>query len=176
MSEHLRSFVNGLKKSVSRIVNSEQKLIELPIEIQLENNQRRAANATLNDPKPINVRGCTRNLSKNSLSFVVPFIRIGEHYLVSHGEQKRLKLQFELPNGTVRMTVAAERFEMILLHDSVQQYLIGAKIVQINEGDQERYESFLKTNGKAVQKTDEATVNLAHETKKSALSGFLSLF
>ncbi len=172
MSEYLRTLVAGLKKSVNRIANPQQRQIELLIEVALEKAPR-TGNAILHgDAKPLQVTGKTQILDKTKISFVVPFIRIGEEYLVSHGEQKRLKLRFELPNGTVRMTVAPANFEMIFLHDSMQQYLIGAEIVQISEGDQERYQSFLKTNGKIV----ENTVKIGADAKKSPVSSFLSLF
>lgn len=174
MSEYLRTFVAGLKKSVNRIVNPEQREIELLIEVALEKTPR-TGNAILHGgATPLQVTGKTQTLSKNKISFVVPFIRIGEEYLVSHGEQKRLKLTFELPNGTVRMTVAPANFEMIMLHDSMQQYSIGAEIVQISEGDQERYQSFLKTGGRTIETAK--SINLAAETKKSPVSSFLSLF
>lgn len=174
MSEHLRNLVAGLKKSVNRIANPEQRQIELPVEVALEKPPQ-TGNALLHgNSKPLLVTGKTQNLSKNKISFVVPFIRIGEEYLVSHGAQKRLKLVFELPTGTVRMTVAPANFEMIMLHDSMQQYLIGAEIVEISEGDQERYQSFLNINGNAAETNSQS--NFGAETKKSLVSNFFSLF
>lgn len=171
MSERIRSIVAGLRKSLNRIVNPEVREIELPLEIAPEI-KARAGTSTVHNAKPLTVAGRTREMSKTSVSFVVPFIRIGEHYLVGHGEQKRLKLQFELPNGKVRLTIIAEQFKMLQFHDSTPQYLIGGQIVQINEGDAERYNSFL--SGKSTEA--QTAVNLRHEAKKSAVSTFLSLF
>jgi hypothetical protein len=169
MSENLRSLAVGLRKSVKGLVGAPQRQVSMPISVSIDL-ERKTASLSQN-AAALTVSGQTQEMSKNGIAFVLPFVRIGDHYIAGHGgEQKRLKLVLELPNGTVRMTAQTERMEMLELHDSVQQYLIGVKIVEINEGDRERYEDFIKRGDKAVQSN---AADLSSEQKKGSLFGFL---
>jgi hypothetical protein len=125
----------------------------------------------------LSVTGQTQNVSKNGVAFVVPFIRLGDNHLVGHGgEQKRLKLVLEMPNGRVRVTVLAKQFQMIEMHSSVQNYLIETEIVSIYKGDVERYTNFLRYGDKAVSMKNLSALEIAQHAKKSSLLRHFSIF
>lgn len=173
MSKSIRSLAACVSKSVNRLTSAPRLQKRLPVSVSLD--VIRKAGSLLVDSQPLTVTGKTSDLSKTGIGFVLPFIRLGEHYLAGHGgEQKRLKIILELPTGTIRMTVTTERYEMIQLHDSVQQYLIGANIVEINEGDRERYEHFLLHGGKTA--STQTAVNLQPVKEKRSILSYLSLF
>ena len=175
MSQNIRFLAARFHKSVSRLSSAPRREAKIPLSVSLELD--RAYNGLRKNNQSLTVAGYTADMSKTEIAFVVPFIRLGEDYLVSHGgEQKRLKLVLELPNGTVRMTVETLRYEMIQIHDSVQNYLIGANIVQISEGDAERYENFLRHGEKAANINQNIACELAPAQEKRSLLSYLSIF
>ena len=99
------------------------------------------------------VRGETIDLSETGLAFVVSAIRIKEYYLV--GEGRPLLAELDLPGGKVQMRIIGTRYEQTVIHSSIGQFLIGAKIVQMTATEREIYEDFLsqggKTEGKVLQ-------------------------
>jgi hypothetical protein len=167
MSKGIRSLAASLTKSVAKLIGSPYQQISLPVEISLKVETK--SGGLTKSVEPLTVTGQTHKLSQNEISFVVPFVRIGEQYLAGHGEQKSLKVFFELPNGKVRMTASPVCYEMINLHDSVQQYLITAQIIQISEGDSARYQDFLKRGSKSHQKQTSAD-SVSGDQKTSALT------
>jgi hypothetical protein len=87
--------------------------------------------------------GHTLDLSTNGIALVVPAIRIGEHYLVS-GE-RRLHLKLELPGGPVELNVVPVRYESLEEDPLESGYLIGARIVDVNEPDRPRFTEYVRT-------------------------------
>lgn len=171
MSQNLRSLAERLGKTVKSFSGAPQRQAKLPLNVSIET-AKQTGNLQINNAKPLlSVAGFSHELSKTNVSFVLPFIRLGEHYLAGHGgEQKRLKLILELPNGTIRLTVLTQRYQMIEIHDSVQQYLINAQIAEMNEGDREVYDEFIRRGMKAVS-VDSTEESVAE--KKGSLLGYL---
>lgn len=169
MFKNFRSLATRLINSLSRFSQSPRRAIKVPISVSLDI-ERKNGDPHL-DLKLLTVNGLTQEISKSGIDFVVPFIRLGDHHLAGHGgEQKQLKLVLEMPNGRVRMTVVTKQYQMIEMHSSVQNYLIGTEIVDIYKGDVERYENFLRYGEKAAL-IETAAVKLApHEDKRSLVS------
>jgi PilZ domain len=83
----------------------------------------------------------TLDVSTTGLALIVPAIRIGEHYLA--GDDRRLHLKLELPSGPVEMKVTTVRYES--LEDSKEDsgYLIGARILEMSDGDRASFEKYV---------------------------------
>ncbi len=94
------------------------------------------------------LKGHTLDISDTGIALVVPAIRIGEHYLV--GDDRKLHVQLELSNGPVELTVVPVRYESLGDYGEESGYLVGAKIVELNEADRARFheavKGFLKTS------------------------------
>lgn|SRR5262245_19419619 len=88
------------------------------------------------------VDGHTLDLSTNGIALVVPAIRIGEHYLV--GDDRRLHLKLELPNGPVELNVVPVRYESLEEDPYEMGYLIGARIAEINEPDRSKFSEYVR--------------------------------
>lgn len=98
---------------------------------------------SLSDPKvsPNGARrlpalnGHTLDISTTGIALIVPAIRIGEHYLA--GAERKLYVKLELPTGPIDMKVATVRYEGL---EDDSGYLIGARIVEMNDADRSNYE------------------------------------
>jgi hypothetical protein len=140
MPESIRFLTTRLSESASKLFSAPRKKARLPITVSLE-----IANPTAKSNNPhqkFNVAGFTQDLSRDDINFVLPFIRLGEHYLA--GSEQKLILEIELPERTLRMKATARCYEMMGQHDSVNQYLIGAKITEMNSAEREYLENFIK--------------------------------
>jgi len=87
--------------------------------------------------------GHTSDISTTGMGLIVPAIRIGEHYLV--GEERRLHLKVELPGGPVELNVSPVRYESLEEHYQETGYIIGARIVEMNEPDRARFNEYVTT-------------------------------
>jgi c-di-GMP-binding flagellar brake protein YcgR len=87
------------------------------------------------------LQGHTLDISATGIALVLPAIRIGEYYLT--GEDKRLQLKLELPDGPVEMQVAPVRYESLDEHETERGYVIGVRIVQITQEHQAAYIHYL---------------------------------
>lgn len=88
------------------------------------------------------IAGETCDLSRSGIGFIVPSIRIKEFYLV--GQDRVLNAEIDLPGGKMKMKVVGRRYERVGIHDSVEKYLIGAEIVEMDKDSREAYEHFLR--------------------------------
>ncbi len=87
------------------------------------------------------LKGHTRDLSKNGLALNVPQIHLDGHHLAAEGSE--LELRLELPGGTVPMRVVPRRYERLDESELGCTYLMGVRIVHIDEEDRKRYLSFM---------------------------------
>lgn len=85
--------------------------------------------------------GHTLDISSTGIAMVVSAIRIGEHYLV--GDDRRLFLKLELPDGPVDMNVTPVRYESLDEGHEESGYLIGARITEMSDPDRTRFEEFV---------------------------------
>ena len=87
------------------------------------------------------LKGHTLDLSSTGLALIVPTIIVGEHHLVN--ENRNLNVRLELPDGVVEMQVTPIRYESLDDHRTETGYLIGARIVSIDETDQARFMKYV---------------------------------
>jgi hypothetical protein len=178
MSRNLRSLAARFNQSASRLASAPRRKVEIPLIVSLD--VERKTGSLSKRTETLMVSGFTADASKSGISFVLPCIRLGENYLAGHGgEQKRLNLSLQLSNGAqVRMTVLTCRYEMIEIHDSVQQYKIGAEIIAISESDAGRYFDFLRYGDEtfANQQSELSNGFVAPVKEKRSLLNYLSLF
>jgi PilZ domain len=107
----------------------------------------------LSIPRPLNVNGSnkprhflighTRDISANGLALLVPHAHLNGRHLAADGCS--LDVRLDLGNdATIQMLVVPERYEHLDEGESGCAYLIGAKIVKIDEADQNRYLSYIR--------------------------------
>lgn len=144
----IRNLVSRLNRSVTKQIVAQRRELHLPIKISIIPDRATGRLSSAAVPEPLSIRGETKDLSKTGIAFVVSAIRIKEYYLV--GENRTLKAEIDLPDGTkLQMQLIGQRYEQINIHDSVSEYLIGARITQMNENERDVFEEFLKTGGKS---------------------------
>lgn len=84
------------------------------------------------------LNGHTLDVSATGLALVVPAIRIGEHYLA--GDDRKLHVKLELPDGAVEMRVTTVRYESL---EDGTGYLIGARILEMSESDRASFDKYV---------------------------------
>jgi hypothetical protein len=93
--------------------------------------------------------GETVDMSETGIGFLVSSIRIKERYLV--GQERALNVELDLAGKRVRMRVLGVRYERVGIHVSVEKYLVGAAIIEMDEADRAAYERFLDNGKKLLQ-------------------------
>jgi c-di-GMP-binding flagellar brake protein YcgR len=88
------------------------------------------------------LKGHTRDLSIDGLALLVPQIHLNGHHLAADGRQLELKLELGL-DAPIRMRVIPRRYERLDESELGCAYLIGARIVEINQEDGLRYQNFI---------------------------------
>lgn len=129
MPELARSLVSQLRRFVGDRRRSKRRKVQLPFSLTLSG----AATGANGSRRSDSLRGHTLDVSSTGLALVVPAILLGEHHLI--GENRRLKVRLELPNGPVEMQVIPIRYESLEDHKTETGYLIGVKIVEIADED-----------------------------------------
>lgn len=129
MPELARSLVSQLRRFVGDRRRARRKSARLPFVLSLAGLPGKLNGSR---PGPV-VKGHTLDVSENGVALVVPAILLGEHHLI--GENRKLNVRLELPAGIVEMKVAPIRYESLDEHKTETGYLIGAKIVEMNESD-----------------------------------------
>jgi hypothetical protein len=143
----IRKLVARLNSSVTKQIVAPRREFNVPIKVSIT---PQLNTGKLNmPPAEFSIRGETKDLSKTGIAFIVSSIRIREYYLV--GENRPLNVEVDLPNGKIRMQMVGMRYEQIGIHNSMSEFLVGAKITKIAETDREVYEDFLRL-GNAAKK------------------------
>ena len=87
------------------------------------------------------LKGHTRDISTNGLALLVPQVHLHGHHLAAEGRE--LELRLELGGDQIMMIVVPNRYEHLDTAELGCNYLIGARIVRIDEIDRQRYLSFI---------------------------------
>jgi hypothetical protein len=87
--------------------------------------------------------GYTLDISSTGFALIVPAIRIEEHYLV--GQDPKLRLKLNLPLGPVEMEIVPVRYESLEDDEADRGYLIGAKIVEIEDDARARFDHLVES-------------------------------
>ncbi len=137
----IRKLIARFNKSITKRAHSARYAFEVPVSISFEPNRQ---TGKLSLPlENTSIKGVSRDFSESGIAFIVPSIRLKENYLV--GENRTLNAELDLPNGKVKMIVVGCRYEQIIdANSSSVKYLIGAKILQMNDDNREIYEYFLQ--------------------------------
>jgi c-di-GMP-binding flagellar brake protein YcgR len=86
--------------------------------------------------------GRTRDISANGLALLVSCVHLNGRHLTAEG--RTLEVRLDLGAGTeVRMLVVPERYERLDEPESSYAYLIGVRIVEMDEADRQRYQSYI---------------------------------
>jgi hypothetical protein len=137
MSELTRSLVSHLRRLVGDRRQAKRHTARLAFTLSLA----RPA-IKLNGSRPrAGLKGHTLDVGMKGLALIVPTILLGEHHLI--GENRRLIVELQLPQGPVAMEVLPLRYESLEEHKTETGYLIGAKIVEMSKGDRERFTRYV---------------------------------
>jgi len=134
MSELPRRIVSRLRRFVGNRRHSKRVRARLRFTLSLSD-PRVSSNGHRRLPS---LEGHTLDVSATGLALVVPAIRIAEHYLT--GEERKLYIMLELPNGPVEMRVAPVRYESL---DDEAGYLIGARILEMSDSDRASFDKYV---------------------------------
>lgn len=107
---------------------------------------------TVSIPRPLNgnssskprhfLNGHTRDISANGLALLVPCAHLNGRHLTADG--CTLEVRLDLGTGDkIRMLVVPERYEHLDESELGCTYLIGARIVEIDEAARHRYLSYV---------------------------------
>ena len=135
----LRNWAAKFNKSLSKRNSSRRMEIKLPIKLTVVPDRN---TGSLSIPvEGLSISGETNDFSKTGIGFTVSCIRLREFYLV--GEGRVIDAQVTLPNGRVNMKILGTRYEQTGQHLSVNQYKVGAKIVEMSPKHRDIYEEFI---------------------------------
>jgi hypothetical protein len=137
MPEFLRSVVSRMRIYVKDRRQSPRLRVRLLFTVSMS---RKANGNGLRQRERI-MKGHTRDISINGLALNVPQVHLDGHHLAAEGRE--LELTLELPGGPIPMLVVSRRYERLEDAELGCDYLIGARIVQIDDEDRRRYLSFI---------------------------------
>jgi hypothetical protein len=150
MEEVFRSLVGRLNESVRGYLKPRRKSSRLPVQVSIQPKiqttslvKNRLAETYTEKKKEFSTFGETYDISREGISFIVPFIRLGENYLVSDGTV--LSLMIELPDSQLMLEAIGCRYEQIDPDSSAGGFLVGAKIIGMSEKDRVLFEEYLES-------------------------------
>ena len=138
MSELPRRIVSHLRRFIGNRRQAKRVRARLNFTLSLSD-PRVSSNGSRRLPT---LEGHTLDVSITGLALVVPAIRVGEHYLA--GNERRLHIRLELPDGPVEMTVASVRYESL---EDESGYIIGARIIEMSDSDRATFEKYVSSRG-----------------------------
>jgi c-di-GMP-binding flagellar brake protein YcgR len=98
------------------------------------------------------LKGHTRDISANGMALLLPQIHLNGHHLAAEGRELELKLEFGA-EPPIRMLVVPRRYERLEDTELGCAYLIGARIVSLDEADRVRYLSLISEGLQASRET-----------------------
>ena len=131
IAARLREFIGNRRRAI-------RFRVRLPLRVFLVDQQLHLNGSR----RPASISGHTADVSTTGLGLVVPAIRIGEHYLV--GENRRLRIELELPGGPIALQGVSVRYERLEDEGTENGYLIGVSIAEMNERDRDHYVEYVK--------------------------------
>jgi hypothetical protein len=137
MPELLRSVVSRVRIYVKDRRQSPRLRVRLLFTISMS----RKENGNGSRRREKMLKGHTRDISIHGLALNVPQVHLDGHHLAAEGRE--LELTLELPGGPISMLVVSRRYERLDESELGCNYLIGARIVQIEDEDRQRYLSFI---------------------------------
>jgi hypothetical protein len=137
MPELIRSVVSRMRLYVNDRRQSPRLRVRLLFTVSI----RRTTNGNgLNKRKKV-LHGHTRDIGSSGLALLVPQAHLDGHHLAAAGGN--LEVNLELPGGPISMIVGPRRYEQLEKSELGCTYLIGARIINIEDDDRARYLSFI---------------------------------
>lgn len=137
MPELARSLVSHLRRFVGERRRTKRQQARLAFTLSLAGTAIKVNGAR----QSAALKGHTWDVSVDGIALIVPSILLGEHHLI--GENRKLNVKLELPEGMVEMKVAPIRYESLEEHETETGYLIGARIVEMSETDRARFTQYV---------------------------------
>ena len=103
------------------------------------------------------LKGHTRDISSSGLAMMLPQVHLEGHHLAAEGRE--LQVVLELPTGAIPLVVMPMRYEKLDESELGCNYLIGAKIVSIEDEDRNRFEAFISKGLKGNPAISESAAN-----------------
>lgn len=101
----------------------------------------RAGNGNGSGRRAQGLMGHTRDISCNGLALLVPQVHVDGHHLAADGRELEVRLEMG-SSEPIRMVVMPRRYERLEDAELGCAYLIGVRIVRMEEADRMRYLSF----------------------------------
>ena len=141
----IRKFITRFTRTLSERLVSSRKNYSAPMRVWFEPdiNSPQKREIARNNAIP----GETVDLSRTGIAFVVTSIRVQEKYLV--GQDRKLNIEIDLPQGKCEMQVVGKRYEKVGIHLSVEKFLIGATIVRLESDSNAVYDHFLRKGSRS---------------------------
>jgi c-di-GMP-binding flagellar brake protein YcgR len=133
MPELARRIASRLRQFVGERRRARRVSVSLPVKVSRPVRGNRSNGAK----RETIIEGHTLDMSATGLGLVLPAIRVADYYLT--GEDRRLWLKLDLPEGDVEMEVAPVRYESLDEHKTEHGYLIGVRITEISQEHQAAY-------------------------------------
>ena len=86
--------------------------------------------------------GFTRDVSASGLALILPAIRINDVYLT---EGRTLEILLEHQDGPIVLYAVAVRYEKLEAEEAEKGYMVGMRIMEMDEGDRARFIKSLET-------------------------------
>ncbi len=137
MPELIRSVVSRVRM----YVKDRRQSPRLRIRVQFSVSICRKSNGNGLPKREPTLKGHTRDISAKGLALNVPQVHVDGHHLTAEGRE--LQLILELPGGSVTMQVLPHRYERLGDPELGCSYLIGVRIVKIDDEERRRYLSFI---------------------------------
>ena len=101
----------------------------------------RAGNGNGSGRRAQGLMGHTRDISCNGLALLVPQVHVDGHHLAADGRELEVRLEMG-SSEPIRMVVMPRRYERLEDAELGCTYVIGVRIVRMDEADRMRYLSF----------------------------------
>jgi hypothetical protein len=137
VTSRLRKYVGDRRRALRRVARFEA---HLPFTVSLLSTEDEPTENFHNMPS---LEGQTRDISERGLTLLLPSPRIRSVYLTV--SDIYLGISLELPTGPVGMITTPARFEQLSSKEAGFGYLLGVRIIKMEEGEQHRYMEYLNS-------------------------------
>jgi hypothetical protein len=159
VTARLRKYVGDRRRALRREARFEARL---PFTISLLSADDESGDGFPNIPS---LSGQTRDISEKGLTLLLPSARIRGVYLTV--SDMYLGINLELPTGSVGTITTSVRFEQLSTKEAGFGYLLGVRIIKMQEGEKDRYLEYLGT----LESKDRRAPGRRHPRVATALAG-----
>ena len=137
ITSRLRRYVGDRRKALRRGPRFE---VRLPFTISLLSTEAHDAGTRSHQPS---LQGHTRDLSETGLTLLLPSARIRGTYLTDKANY--LGISLDIPGESIGILATPVRFEQLSEKEMDYGYLLGVRIVKMQEDEREGYAAYLST-------------------------------